>query len=140
MKNKGFTLVELLSAMVIIAILASIAIPSYRASVLKSGRSDGKAALADLQLKMEKFRGSCPTFPTSVGSADNCSTGVIKFDSTSNEGNYTISIVSASSTGNAYRIKAVATGGQADDSSCTPLTITMNNTNPKGLRQPADCW
>ena len=36
MKNRGFSLIELLVALVMLAILASVALPSYRDSVRKS--------------------------------------------------------------------------------------------------------
>lgn len=44
-KESGFTLLELMIAVVIVAILASIAIPSYQNSVTKTRRAEGKALL-----------------------------------------------------------------------------------------------
>jgi type IV pilus assembly protein PilE len=44
-KQAGFTLVELVIAMVIVAILASIALPSYRDAVRKSDRRAAQAAM-----------------------------------------------------------------------------------------------
>ena len=44
--NRGFTLVELIVAMVILAILAAIAIPSYSSYVLKSHRTGGQVDAA----------------------------------------------------------------------------------------------
>ncbi len=49
------TLVELLTVMVIVAILASIAIPSYRRYLVRTNRSDAKTALMQLQAAQEKF-------------------------------------------------------------------------------------
>jgi type IV pilus assembly protein PilE len=53
--RRGFTLIELLIAMAISAILVAIALPSYRAHVEKSRRTDARNALLDLASRQEKF-------------------------------------------------------------------------------------
>lgn len=50
----GFTLIELMIAVAIVAILAAIAYPSYQDSVRKSRRADAKAALLELAQFMER--------------------------------------------------------------------------------------
>jgi type IV pilus assembly protein PilE len=54
-RNRGFTLVELIVAMVILATLAAIAIPSYSSYVLKSHRTEAKSALLDAASLEERF-------------------------------------------------------------------------------------
>jgi type IV pilus assembly protein PilE len=54
-RNRGFTLVELIVAMVIVATLAAIAIPSYSLYVLKSHRTEAKSALMDAASLEERF-------------------------------------------------------------------------------------
>ncbi|HET9108841.1 MAG TPA: prepilin-type N-terminal cleavage/methylation domain-containing protein, partial [Steroidobacteraceae bacterium] len=44
----GFTLIELMIAVVVVAILMAIAVPSYESYVEKSRRTDAKTALLDL--------------------------------------------------------------------------------------------
>ena len=137
---KGFTLVEMMIVVVVVGILAAIALPSYQDQMNKSRRSDAKAALLGLQLALEKFRGSCASFPSAIDTADDCAAGEIKYATTSTDGYYNLSIVAASSTGNSYKIEADPTGAQAGDSGCDPMSLTVNNANPKGLREPAECW
>ena len=47
-KSRGFTLIELMVTVVIVAILASIAIPSYRQYVIRSHRRAAQAEMADI--------------------------------------------------------------------------------------------
>jgi len=54
-RHRGFTLVELIVAMVILSILAAIAIPSYSQYVLKSHRTEAKAALMDAASLEERY-------------------------------------------------------------------------------------
>jgi type IV pilus assembly protein PilE len=51
----GFTLVELMIVVVVIGVLAAVAIPSYRSSVMKSNRAAAKTALLDLAAREEKY-------------------------------------------------------------------------------------
>lgn len=51
--NTGYGLVELLAATSIVAILASIALPSYQSSRLKAARNLGAACLLDARQRIE---------------------------------------------------------------------------------------
>ena len=52
----GFSLVELMITLVILAIWMSIAIPSYQSQLEKSRRSEGKALLSEIAALQESFR------------------------------------------------------------------------------------
>ncbi len=54
-RSGGMTLIELIIVMVIVAIMASIAIPSYNSYVLKSHRTEAKTALLDLASMEERY-------------------------------------------------------------------------------------
>ena len=51
----GFTLIEMMVAMVMVAILASIAIPSYRSYVRRGQLAEAFTTLADMRVKMEQW-------------------------------------------------------------------------------------
>jgi type IV pilus assembly protein PilE len=54
-KGRGFSLVELMFTVAIVAVLAAIAYPSYRAQIRKTHRADAQGALMGLANAMERF-------------------------------------------------------------------------------------
>jgi len=54
-RAKGFTLIELMVTIIVVAILASIALPSYTDYVVRARLTEATGNLADLRVKMEQF-------------------------------------------------------------------------------------
>lgn len=141
---RGVTLLELLVVISIIGILAAVAYPSYQEQARKSRRSDAKAMLMQVAQQQERWFTKNRTYAPSMTAlgydADSepspqgyynvaitnpgCTTFVV---------NATIGVVNAVNT--CFLVTASATGSQASDTACQPMTI-----NELGNKAPADCW
>jgi len=62
--QRGFTLIEVMVVVAIVAILAAIAIPNYRDYVLRSKVTEALSGLADARVKMEQYYQDNRTYPT----------------------------------------------------------------------------
>jgi type IV pilus assembly protein PilE len=113
-RARGFTLIELMVVVMVIAVLSAIAIPSYLEQSRKGRRADAMRAVSEYQLAMERWRsenpcygqsgGSCPTFTAS---------GTYPAAPTSDSGFYTFTLGTATPT--AYSVTATPAGRQSGD-------------------------
>jgi type IV pilus assembly protein PilE len=145
-KVAGFTLIELMITLMVIAIISAIAYPSYRSYVLRTQRTDAMTALLQLAAAQEKFYLQNNTYATNSLLDDAPPTG-LGIGGTEH-GWYTLAIDAASDdcpldTCWAARATPVATGPQKDDADCT--LFTLDSTGVKGAKKgDADntekCW
>ncbi|WP_019531160.1 type IV pilin protein [Dasania marina] len=138
-RNKGFTLIEIMIVLAIIAILATIANSSYQSSVIKSCRADGRIALTEAAARQERLYSETLSYVDNSG----LSRLVINANgSSSPEGCYTMSVTNPSCGGPPYTcftVTATAAGKQVGDTECA--TLSINNLGQKtstggGTR----CW
>lgn len=134
-KMRGITLVELLTVVVIVGILASIAVPSYRNYVMRTQRTDATAALLRLAAAQEKFYLQNNTYTTDVTAAGLNLTAAAPL--TSEHGWYTVTVAAADATGYSAAATPVAGGAQASDTHCTSFSI--DETGKRGATN-TDCW
>jgi type IV pilus assembly protein PilE len=65
--KRGFTLIELMITVAIIAILAAIAVPNYTNYITRSKFTEAHGMLADLRVKMEQYYQDNRRYGTTVG-------------------------------------------------------------------------
>jgi type IV pilus assembly protein PilE len=143
-RARGVTLIELMLVVVIIAILASIAVPSYRAYLLRSQRTDARTALLKIQSAQERFllQQNRYALDDELTVAPPAGLGQLRV---SDNGFYQIEIVEGA-TPTEYVLEAtpVSDRGQQDDSKCAEFSIDQNGikraVNTSGTDTTQDCW
>lgn len=123
--NKGFTLIELMVVIALIAILVTLSYPSYVNFIRKADRAEAQVTLLDWANRQEIWRADNPGYNTDINPADTAT--------------YAYTIVSTVSS---FTLTATALGAQADDKeagvACTALSLDQ-----AGVRGPVghqECW
>jgi type IV pilus assembly protein PilE len=129
---RGFTLIELVVAMLIAAILAAIAIPSYSNYVRKARRAEVKSALLDIASLEERYFSTQQIYTLSLsdlgyatGSPSSVTLPSGYYSVAAPTGNLAVAptATSAGSPAN-WTVVATAVGDQLKDTSCRTFTVT----------------
>ncbi|WP_334130852.1 type IV pilin protein [Silanimonas lenta] len=137
--SAGFTLLELMVTVAIIAILAAIAYPNYQDYVMRSRRAAAAVCLTEVSQFMERFYTTNLRYNATTGGAAVTLPALQCMNDIA--GHYTISF-SAAPTATTYAIQAVPQGAQAmRDVKCGTLGLNQAGAKTKsGTGTVAECW
>jgi type IV pilus assembly protein PilE len=122
--QRGFTLIELVVVIVIVGILASIAIPSYREYVVRGNRRAAQASMMEIATRQQQYFVANRSYATKAQLGYTLPPEVT--------GNYTFDIALAAGPPPTFTVNFTAVGAQAGDGN---LALTSN-----GVKTPADKW
>ena len=131
----GFTLIELMIVVAIVAILSAVAMPSYLDYLRRGKRVDARSLIQAASLDQERYRLS----NTSYASATTALVSACPGSGTcySDHNNYSLGVTV--STSSSYSLTATAvSSSQLADTGCTALTLTVSGTNM--TYSPSTCW
>jgi type IV pilus assembly protein PilE len=131
-RGAGFTLLELVVVVTIVAILASLAIAGYEFAVRKTRRSAAQGCVAEAAQFMERF------YTTNLNYAQDLAGIAVALPACSGDvaGAYVVGFAAGQPTATTFVIQAVPQGRQARDA-CG--TMSMNQTGRR-LPEGDDCW
>lgn len=129
-RQHGFTLIELLIALACVALLASLAWPSYQSLILRSQRAQARASLLQAAHWLERAASANGSYPL----ANDVPSSVLQID----EQRYKMSVTS---TAQSYTLSAMPVGTQTADA-CGTLTVNhLGVRSVQGASQTAaQCW
>lgn len=141
-RGSGFTLVELLVALLVASILLSIAVPGYRSYVMRARRTEATTALTTARAAQEKFFVQYGRYAAALAPAPPDGLGVPVSTAT---GYYGLSL-RLTEGGAGFRLTATLRPGtpQSDDARCASFTVDHNGL--RGARSAAEddttgeCW
>ena len=135
--GRGFTLIEVMITIAVVAILASVALPSYRGYVVRTQRAAATACLAEMAQFMERVYVSNLRYDQNNGAATalpaaDCSNRI--------NGNYALSIGAVGE--RTFSLNATPQGAQASsDSACGTVSVNQAGTRSvSGTDTVAHCW
>jgi type IV pilus assembly protein PilE len=141
--SRGYTLIELLITIAIVAILASIANAAYTSQIQKSRRTDARSAVLDLAGREEKLFSTTNAYsqlPSDLGY------GAGNWPVTVGSGYYQVRVyapdtVTQGGAAGTYLVTATPVGQQAGDTTCTQLSVNQLGAQAsQGTGTAATCW
>ncbi|MEJ7807579.1 MAG: type IV pilin protein [Telluria sp.] len=134
---RGFTLIELMVTLAIIAILSAIAIPSYSRYLVRSKLTDATGGMVEFRLKMEQYYQDNRKYGTTGTTCGATRPVTATFEYT----------CATSASGQAFQITATSQTGKGLGSAAGHYVYTLNEANTKGTTMYSNaaqtgktCW
>jgi type IV pilus assembly protein PilE len=143
--SKGFTLIELMVALVIGAILFAIAIPGYNGQIRKSRRTEAKTSLLDMVGREERLYATTNAY-SSTPSALGYGANPDAFPVTVGAGYYQVTVATNAGPPATFTFTAtpIAGTGQENDTDCSSFTVDQAGrqvaVDSSNADNTATCW
>lgn len=137
-RGGGFTLIEVLIAMLILGILTAIALPMYQSYVRHSRRSTAVTALLHAAALEEKYNAENNTYASSLTQLGYTASS-IEVPNQQDDW-YTMTVVSASTTGYTLNAAPTANGGQNKDECGSFTLVSTGQKTVSGSASAQTCW
>jgi len=142
--EKGFTLIELMIVVAVVAILAAIGYPSYQEYVIRSRRVEGQSLLNDASARQERWRAQNGEYLTNGTASDIATKLKLAHLEKSENGYYTLRVTKAAdSTDGGYTLTATRSGVQVNDLKCGDFMLNATGKKDMVAGTPgtaALCW
>lgn len=132
----GFTLVEIMIAVVIVAVLAAIAYPVYTSYVRSSRRTAAINALQRAATAEEKYYATYNVYASSLASLDYTSNAV----KVPSDTEYWYKLSASLDSDGGYVLKAEPVNSQQDDSCGTFQLTSTGSKTVTGSKTESQCW
>ncbi len=136
--SRGWTLTEMLICVALFGVLTALALPAYQEQQRLARRSDGHAALLQLQTDQLRWRSMNDSHTDSL-------TDLGWHSDLSPLGHYRINLIEATAEG--YAAQAIGLGSQSADRKCSPLHLRWSGSataiwgaGQEPNSDPHRCW
>jgi type IV pilus assembly protein PilE len=138
-RMRGVTLIELLTVMVVLGILSTVAVSSYRNYLMRTNRVDGRQLLLRIQVGEQKYFLQNNTYTADLVSATNA--GGLGLGNTSPGGYYTMAVVpgNTGTIATSFSASATAISTQTNDT-LTCQTMSIDDLGAKTPAESTGCW
>ncbi|MGJ7519263.1 type IV pilin protein [Variovorax sp. LT1P1] len=138
--ERGFTLIELMIVVAVIAVLSAIAYPSYQEYVMRSRRAEAQSLLNEAAARQERWRAQNGSYITPGGAETDITKLKLPNGTQSEHGYYTLEVANDAS---GYLLTARRAGSQAADGKCGNFTLNAAGKKDMVAGTPGtveQCW